>query len=113
MKTHGALRSEEANQAASEGGKGALIGATRWAVYGAIVSGAGYAMSPIYRGLTIQFKVFIQMSFMVLGGSLEADRRVRAYEARLRVEKRLKQDRAAWERYEQEFNTQSLEKKGQ
>ncbi|RFU26888.1 hypothetical protein B7463_g9446, partial [Scytalidium lignicola] len=111
MKAHGALRTDEASEAASEGGKGALMGAARWAVYGAIVSGAGYAISPVYRGLTIQFKVFIQMSFMVLGGSLEADRRIRTYEARLRMAKRIKQDKAAWERYEQEFNPQSFEKK--
>ena len=37
-------------------------------------------MSPIYRGLTIQFKVFLQMSGMTMGGMIEADRRLRAYE---------------------------------
>lgn len=51
------------------------------------------------------------MSFMVLGGSLEADRRIRAYEARVRMDKRIKQDRAAWERLEQEFADEPLEKK--
>jgi len=63
------------------------------------LGGVGYAISPIYRGLTIQFKVFIQMGFMVLGSSIEADRRIRLYEAKVRMEKRMMRDAAAWEKY--------------
>ena len=40
---------------------------------------------------------------MVLGGSLEADRRIRTYERRMRLEKRIRRDKAVWEEYEDEF----------
>ena len=45
------------------------------------LSVAGQALSPVYRGLTIQFKVFLMMSGMVIGGAVEGDRRLREYEA--------------------------------
>ena len=79
MRTHGSLRSEEASEAAWSAGRGAVVGAAKvcppvcpsrylrgavmgidnssGGVFGAVLAGAGYAMSPIYRGLTIQFKV--------------------------------------------------------
>ena len=43
------------------------------------------------------------MSGMILGGCLDADRRLREYEAKVRVRKRLGMDQAAWEQYELEF----------
>lgn len=43
------------------------------------------------------------MSGMILGGCLEADKRLHEFEARVRVRKRLGMDQAAWEHYEQEF----------
>jgi hypothetical protein len=46
---------------------------------------------------------FIQMSGMIVGGCLEADKRLREYEARVRVRKRLGMDKAAWDQYESEF----------
>ena len=46
---------------------------------------------------------FIQMSGMILGGCLDADRRLREYEAKVRVRKRLGMDQTAWEQYELEF----------
>lgn len=46
---------------------------------------------------------FIQMGFMVMGGSLEADRRIRQYEARIRLEKRMVKDREVWDQYEEEY----------
>ena len=52
-----AAKHEEANQASWEACKGALSGAFKWGVATAMVGGLGYAVSPIYRGLTIQFKV--------------------------------------------------------
>ncbi|KAI9646598.1 hypothetical protein NHQ30_004593 [Ciborinia camelliae] len=103
MHQTGGLRNEEANAAAWEAGRGALAGGAKWGLFAAALGGAGYALSPIYRGLTIQFKVFIHMGFMVMGGSLEADRRIREYEARVRMEKRLIRDRAAWDQYEEEY----------
>jgi len=103
MRHHGGLKNDEANNAAWEAGKGAVAGAARWGIYTAILGGAGYALSPIYRGLTIQFKVFLQMSGMVLGSMIEADHRLRIYEAKVRMEKRMVRDRAIWERYEQDY----------
>lgn len=43
------------------------------------------------------------MGFMVMGGSLEADRRIREYEAKVRMEKRMMRDRAVWNQYEEEY----------
>jgi hypothetical protein len=37
-----------------------------------------------------------------MGACLEADHRIREYEARVRMQKRLMRDRAVWENYEQE-----------
>jgi hypothetical protein len=73
MPTSGGLTSDEANSAAWEAGRGAVAGAVKvrtssrwgdiwtnrrqWGAGAAILGAAGYVMSPIYRGLTIQFKV--------------------------------------------------------
>ncbi|KAM3071942.1 hypothetical protein ACMFMF_007339 [Clarireedia jacksonii] len=103
MRHHGGLRDEEANNAAWEAGRGALSGGAKWGLFAAALGTAGYAISPIYRGLTIQFKVFIQMGFMVLGSSIEADRRIRQYEAKVRMEKRMMRDRAVWDKYEESY----------
>ncbi|KAF5879426.1 putative imidazoleglycerol-phosphate dehydratase protein [Botrytis fragariae] len=103
MHQTGGLRNEEANAAAWEAGKGAAVGGAKWGLFAAALGGAGYALSPIYKGLTIQFKVFIQMGFMVMGGSLEADRRIREYEAKVRMEKRMIRDRAVWNQFEEEY----------
>lgn len=43
------------------------------------------------------------MSGMIMGGMLEADRHLRAHEARVRVQKRLNIDKATWEKYEQDY----------
>ena len=59
-----------------------------WGLYFVALGSAGYVLSPIYRGLTIQFKVFVQMSGMTLGGGIEADRRLRLFEREKRAEKR-------------------------
>ncbi|PMD28412.1 hypothetical protein NA56DRAFT_640062 [Hyaloscypha hepaticicola] len=111
MHTSGGLKNDEANSAAWEAGRGAVGGAVKWGVGTAILGAAGYAMSPIYRGLTIQFKVFLQMSGMIMGSCLEADHRIRQYEAKLRMEKRMIRDRAVWEQYEQEFEQTPVPKK--
>jgi hypothetical protein len=41
---------------------------------------------------------------MILGGCLEADHRIREYEARVRMQKRILRDKAAWESFEQEYD---------
>jgi len=43
------------------------------------------------------------MSGMVLGSMLEADHRLRQYEARIRVQRRLAREQAYWQSLEREF----------
>lgn len=43
------------------------------------------------------------MSGMVMGGMLEADKRLREYEAKIRIQRKMAIDRAAWERYEKQY----------
>ncbi|CAD0099354.1 unnamed protein product [Aureobasidium mustum] len=54
---HGKLDSEETNAAAWQATRGAVTGAARWGIYSAVAAGIAYAYSPVYRGLTVQFKV--------------------------------------------------------
>ncbi|KAI1813528.1 hypothetical protein GGS20DRAFT_473577 [Poronia punctata] len=93
----------EASHAQKEAVRGAGVGALKWGAASAVLGGLGYAMSPIYRGLTIQFKVYIQMSSMILGGMLEADARVRRYEHQMRLQRMVARDRAYRERIEREL----------
>lgn len=57
MRSHNAMRDEEAVDASWEATRGAAYGAVKWGAAMAVLGGVGYAFSPIYRGLTIQFKV--------------------------------------------------------
>ncbi|TID16070.1 hypothetical protein E6O75_ATG09128 [Venturia nashicola] len=93
----------ELNDASWEAGKGAMVGAATWGLYAAVLGTGAYFYSPIYRNLTVQFKVFIQMSAMTLGGMVEADRRLRYHEAFMRHNNRLKRDAAVWRAYEADF----------
>jgi hypothetical protein len=57
VRQHGSLSKDaETNQAAWEAAKGAAWGGTKWGAFFAVAGGAAYAMSPVYRGLTVQFK---------------------------------------------------------
>ncbi|GAB0136595.1 O-acetylhomoserine sulfhydrylase [Epichloe bromicola] len=103
MRTHDPLKTEEAQDAAWEAGKGALVGAAKWGAGAAVLGGIGYVSSPIYRGTTVQFKVYLQMSGMVLGGMIEADWRLRQYESQMRMQRRWMREKAKWQRYEEEF----------
>ncbi|KAK4981970.1 hypothetical protein LTR66_009569 [Elasticomyces elasticus] len=106
MRKHGSLANDaETNEAAWIAARGAVYGAATWGVYSALLAGAGYALSPIYRGLTIQFKVFLQMSGMTLGSMIEADRRLRAHEVMVRRHRRIARDAEVWRRYEQDFES--------
>lgn len=51
------MKDEEAVEASWEAARGAAYGALKWGAAMAVLGGAGYALSPIYRGLTVQFKV--------------------------------------------------------
>ncbi|KAL1642083.1 hypothetical protein SLS58_005671 [Diplodia intermedia] len=93
MRTHASLeRDAEINSAAWVAARGAAVGAAKWGIASAVLGGAGYIFSPIYRGLTIQFKVIV-----------EADRRLISHEQFVRAQKRLARDAEVWRRYEEEF----------
>ncbi|KAI0205221.1 hypothetical protein F4808DRAFT_410970 [Astrocystis sublimbata] len=91
------LDTAEAKEAQMEAVRGAGIGALKWGTAAAFLGGLGYGMSPIYRGLTIQFKVYIQMSSMILGGMIEADSRMRRYEHRVRMHRMAARNQAMWQ----------------
>ncbi|KAF1957361.1 hypothetical protein CC80DRAFT_42752 [Byssothecium circinans] len=106
MRQHGSLsKDQETNEAAWEAARGASWGAFKWGIFSAAAGGLAFALSPIYRSLTIQFKVYIQMSGMILGGMLEADDRIRKYEHMIRHQKRLAKDMEVWRRYEEDFES--------
>ncbi|KAH6626075.1 hypothetical protein B0J18DRAFT_130709 [Chaetomium sp. MPI-SDFR-AT-0129] len=94
---------EEAVNASWEATRGAVSGAVKWGVASALLGGIGYVVSPMYRGLTIQFKVYLQMSGMVLGSMIDADARLRAYEARVRVQRRAAKEQAMWDQFNKEY----------
>lgn len=96
-------KDEETNQAAWEAAKGSLVGATKWGALFAVGGGIAYAFSPFYRSLTVQFKTYIQMSGMILGGMLEADKRMINYQHQVRYQKRLTRDMEVWRQYEESF----------
>ncbi|MCJ1341111.1 hypothetical protein MMC09_006407 [Bachmanniomyces sp. S44760] len=100
----------ELSAASSAATNGALVGGSKYGLATLLLGAAGYAMSPIYRGLTIQFKVFIQLSGMTLGAMLGGERAVRELEIRSRVERKMERDRKVWEGWEREL--EELEGKG-
>ncbi|KAK5993339.1 hypothetical protein PT974_06768 [Cladobotryum mycophilum] len=103
MSSHDPLKSDEARDAGWEAGKGGLVGAAKWGIAAAILGVAGHYWSPVYRKTTVQFKVYVQLSAMVLGGMIVADSRLRQYEAQVRTQKRWLREKAKWERYEAEL----------
>lgn len=48
---------------------------------------------------------------MILGACLEADRRVRDFEAQMRMQKRMLREKALWEKYEDEYDQLATQKK--
>lgn len=103
MRAHKALESDDAKEAQWEAARGAAVGAVKWGAASAVLGGIGYIFSPLYRGLTPQFKVYLQMSGMILGSMIEADYRMRQYEQRVRMQRRIARDRAVWANYEKEL----------
>jgi hypothetical protein len=57
MRSHNAFESEDASEAQREATRGAAYGAVKWGAASAMLGAFGYALSPVYRGLTVQFKV--------------------------------------------------------
>ncbi|CAD0041322.1 unnamed protein product [Aureobasidium pullulans] len=86
---HGKLDSEETNAAAWQATRGAVTGAARWGIYSAVAAGIAYAYSPVYRGLTIQFKVRTPTNL----------RRT------ITASKVMARDAAVWRKYEEEFES--------
>ncbi|KAI0852289.1 hypothetical protein F5Y00DRAFT_258696 [Daldinia vernicosa] len=103
MRAHKALESDDAKEAQWEAARGAAVGAVKWGAASAVLGGLGYAFSPLYRSLTVQFKVYLQMSGMIVGSMIEADYRMRQYEQRIRMQRRIAQNRAVWADYEKEL----------
>ncbi|KAL8693660.1 MAG: hypothetical protein Q9218_001570 [Villophora microphyllina] len=94
---------EEQSAANSEALRGAVVGAAKFGLITFALGLAGTFLSPIYRNLTIQFKVYIQLSGMTLGGWIEADRRLRSYEFRALSQRRrekLREDERVWQKWE-------------
>ncbi|KAI1340940.1 hypothetical protein F5Y15DRAFT_36670 [Xylariaceae sp. FL0016] len=111
MRSHNALDDAEVKAAQWEATQGAGYGALKWGAASAILGGIGYMYSPLYRGLTLQFKVYLQMSGMIVGSMIEADSRMRQYEYQVRMQRRIARDRAVWQSYEEEFREMEAEKK--
>ena len=57
MPSENQAKHEEAVDASWEATRGAISGAIKWGIGTALLGGVGYLASPVYRGLTIQFKV--------------------------------------------------------
>ncbi|KAL8816513.1 MAG: hypothetical protein Q9223_004495 [Gallowayella weberi] len=117
MVLHGTSRTvEEQTAAHNQALRGAVVGAAKFGIITAVIGFAGTIFSPIYRSLTIQFKVFIQMSGMMLGGWIEADRRFRAWETMRMREKRrervLKRDEMVWSEWERLVERKGKEQDG-
>ncbi len=72
MRSHGVMKDKEVEAAAWEAVKGAFHGALTYGAGMVVLGGLGYAFSPLYRKLTIQFKVWVSFSFLfiVIGGVL-------------------------------------------
>lgn len=54
---------------------------------------------PVYRNLTVQFKIFLQLSALTLGGYIWAEKRVSEYNEvqRRRIRGSLERSRRAWD----------------
>ncbi|MCJ1375519.1 hypothetical protein MMC20_006756 [Loxospora ochrophaea] len=79
----------DAAAASSRAMRGAAIGAAKFL---AVTLPLGFVLKrsyPLYRHLTIQFRVFLHMSGMVLGGAVTGDRRMREWEAEVRRRRRM------------------------
>ncbi|CAK3838052.1 hypothetical protein DOTSEDRAFT_72531 [Lecanosticta acicola] len=104
VRTHASLaKDEEINEASWVAAQGAAVGAAKWGAFSAVAAGLGLALSPIYRGLTVQMKVFLQMSGMTFGAIVEADRRLIQHEKVVRRRKQIARDAHVWQMYEEDY----------
>lgn len=90
--------------------QGFASGALRFGSISILTHIALNSFHPVYRGLTVQFKIFIQLSAMTLGGCIFAEKRVSEFNDMVRRRNRaLERSARAWheerelrERIEQE-----------
>ncbi|KAM0719268.1 hypothetical protein Q7P37_005173 [Cladosporium fusiforme] len=112
-RVHGSLtKDEEVNEAAWAAGRGAVVGAAKWGIFSAVAGLVAFQFSPVYRGLTFQFKVFLQMSGMTFGSILEADQRLRDHGAWQRRQKKVARDSEVWRRYEADYDQAARKQEG-
>ena len=85
------------SQLTSEATYGFLTGASRFLAVSIPTHLALTYVHPVYRNLTVQFKVFLQLSAGTLGGYIWAEKRVAEYNEMLRRRHRaLERSRSAW-----------------
>ncbi|KAI5803194.1 hypothetical protein EDC01DRAFT_646193 [Geopyxis carbonaria] len=77
-----------ADNAAWEATLGAVKGAAKWGTLSALAGVGAYFFSPIFRGLTLQFRVYLWMCPTTIGSMVEADHRLRKYEHFVRAQQR-------------------------
>jgi len=77
--------------------QGFAVGALRFGSISLLTHLVLTPFHPVYRGLTVQFKVFIQISAMTLGGCIFAEKRVSEYNDMARRRNRaLERSRRLW-----------------
>ncbi|KAF2860251.1 hypothetical protein K470DRAFT_258213 [Piedraia hortae CBS 480.64] len=104
MRTRGSLtKDEELNEAAWIAVRGATVGALKWGALCAGVAVIAQAASPVYRGLTVQFKTFLQLSGMVVGGSISAERNLHWHAVNQRRKKQAAVESEALLRYHDDY----------
>ena len=104
MPRHGQVTSDaEAHAGTREALRAAIHGAAVWGLPFLLGGAVAQAAWPLYRGLTAQFKVYIQMSGMTVGSIIEADRRMRDFETHARRMRKVRRDQEVWRQYEEEF----------
>jgi hypothetical protein len=85
------------NQVNTEAARGFLSGALRFTSISIIAHILLQRVHPIYRGLTLQFKIFVQLSAATLGGCIFAEKRVSEYNNMVRRQQRaLERSNRAW-----------------
>lgn len=77
--------------------QGFASGALRFGTISLLSHFALTRIHPVYRGLTVQFKVYLQLSAMLLGGCIFAEKRVSEYNDGIRLRRRaLERSARAW-----------------
>jgi len=109
--SHDADRINPPSELTSEAAKGFFTGVARFGSISLLTHLALTSFHPVYRNLTIQFKVFMQMSAMTLGGCIWAEKRVTEYNDMVRRRRRaMERSERAWR--ESEEVQSMVQKKG-